>query len=205
MRLGLVVNPDAGLGGKLGFKGSDGRAAEARAAGAQDRAGPRMQRCLEHLNALATSSLNRTSTTLTLVGWKGRMGSAWAPESSSFLSLWTENTPDTTSPSDTARLVQELVAQQVDAILYAGGDGTTRDIVNALEACGPEAMKTALIGVPGGVKMHSGCFATTPKAAAEVATKMSTPKANGKSECTARRGRLPLLASCRGRKSKSSG
>jgi len=38
MRLAVVVNPDAGLGGKLGFKGSDGRAAEARAAGAQDRA-----------------------------------------------------------------------------------------------------------------------------------------------------------------------
>ena len=31
MRLGILVNPDAGLGGKLGFKGSDGRAEEARA------------------------------------------------------------------------------------------------------------------------------------------------------------------------------
>ena len=40
MRVGIVVNPDAGLGGRLGFKGSDGRAAEAREAGAQDRAGP---------------------------------------------------------------------------------------------------------------------------------------------------------------------
>ena len=38
MRVGVVVNPDAGLGGKLGFKGSDGRAEEASAAGAQDRA-----------------------------------------------------------------------------------------------------------------------------------------------------------------------
>ena len=46
MRVGIVVNPDAGLGGKLGFKGSDGRAEEARNAGAQDRAGPRMQQCL---------------------------------------------------------------------------------------------------------------------------------------------------------------
>ena len=46
MRIGLVVNPDAGLGGRLAFKGSDGRAAEARAAGAKDRAGPRMnERC----------------------------------------------------------------------------------------------------------------------------------------------------------------
>ena len=43
MRIGIVVNPDAGLGGRLGFKGSDGRAKEAREAGAVDRAGPRMQ------------------------------------------------------------------------------------------------------------------------------------------------------------------
>ena len=40
MRIGIVVNPDAGLGGRLGFKGSDGRAKEAREAGAVDRAGP---------------------------------------------------------------------------------------------------------------------------------------------------------------------
>ena len=79
------------------------------------------------------------------------------------------STPASTAPEDTARLVSELVEAGVEAILYAGGDGTTRDIVNALEAEGPEAQTIALIGVPGGVKMHSGCFATTPKAAAEVA------------------------------------
>ena len=33
MRIGIVVNPDAGLGGRLGFKGSDGRAKEAREVG----------------------------------------------------------------------------------------------------------------------------------------------------------------------------
>jgi len=171
MRLGLVVNPDAGLGGKLGFKGSDGRAEEARAAGAQDRAGPRMNQCLTHLLNLTASSLNRTNTQLQLVVWGGRMGGTWVPEldESSPVSIELVGaTPDSTTPQDTAQLVDDLLASGVEAILYAGGDGTTRDIVNALEAAGPEAQKTAVIGVPGGVKMHSGCFATTPKAAAEV-------------------------------------
>tara|TARA_Y200000002_G_scaffold290982_1_gene245121 strand:- start:1383 stop:2564 length:1182 start_codon:yes stop_codon:yes gene_type:complete len=171
MRLGLVVNPDAGLGGKLGFKGSDGRAEEARAAGAQDRAGPRMNQCLTHLLNLTASSLNRTNVQLQLVVWGGRMGGTWVPEldESSPVSIEVVGaTPDSTTPQDTAQLVADLLESGVEAILYAGGDGTTRDIVNALEAAGPEAQKTAVIGVPGGVKMHSGCFATTPKAAAEV-------------------------------------
>lgn len=172
MRIGLVVNPDAGLGGKLGFKGSDGRAAEARAAGAEDRAGPRMNQSLAHLADLASSSLNRTGVQLTLVAWEGRMGDTWVPNlgDERHVALTTMgSTPGSTAPEDTARLVSELVEAGVEAILYAGGDGTTRDIVNALEAAGPEAQTIALIGVPGGVKMHSGCFATTPKAAAEVA------------------------------------
>lgn len=171
MRLGIVVNPDAGLGGKLGFKGSDGRAEEARAAGAEDRAGPRMQQCLNHLVSLATSSLNRSQVGLELLAWEGRMGGTWLPSLAEDAPLKVEAmgvTPATTSPEDTALLVRELVNAGAEALVYAGGDGTTRDIVKALEGMGEDAQKTALIGVPGGVKMHSGCFATTPKAAAEV-------------------------------------
>ena len=171
MRLGIVVNPDAGLGGKLGFKGSDGRAEEARAAGAEDRAGPRMQQCLNHLVTLATSSLNRSQVGLELLVWEGRMGGTWLPSLAEDAPLKVEAmgvTPATTSPEDTALLVRELVNAGAEALLYAGGDGTTRDIVKALEGMSEDAQKTALIGVPGGVKMHSGCFATTPKAAAEV-------------------------------------
>jgi predicted polyphosphate/ATP-dependent NAD kinase len=77
-------------------------------------------------------------------------------------------TPKQTSDKDTAELVHSLVNSNIDAILYAGGDGTTRDIANTLALLGKEAQEIPLIGVPGGVKMHSGCFATTPKAAAEV-------------------------------------
>jgi predicted polyphosphate/ATP-dependent NAD kinase len=169
MRIGIVVNPDAGLGGRLGFKGSDGRAAEARAAGAEDRAGPRMKLALEALQSLLSSSLNRGDVDLECLGWGGRMGGTWMTEPTEKMTFTSIGlTPTETSVEETSQLVRDLVGGGVEAILYAGGDGTTRDIANTLESIGKEAQEIPLIGVPGGVKMHSGCFATTPKAAAEV-------------------------------------
>jgi predicted polyphosphate/ATP-dependent NAD kinase len=169
MRIGIVVNPDAGLGGRLGFKGSDGRAAEARAAGAEDRAGPRMKLALEALQSLLSSSLNRSDVDLECLGWGGRMGGTWMTEPTEKMTFTSIGlTPTETSVEETSQLVRDLVDGGVEAILYAGGDGTTRDIANTLESIGKEAQEIPLIGVPGGVKMHSGCFATTPKAAAEV-------------------------------------
>ncbi|MCS5533645.1 MAG: ATP-NAD kinase family protein [Candidatus Poseidoniaceae archaeon] len=165
MRVGIIVNPDAGLGGRLGFKGSDGRAEEARAAGAQDRAGPRMQQCIDKLSQLLNSSLNRQGKEMEFVCWSGRMGSSWIGQIPATI---IGESPQSTSAQDTALLVKQLIDSEIDLILYAGGDGTTRDIVKALESIGKSASKTAIVGVPGGVKMHSGCFATTPIAAAEV-------------------------------------
>ena len=149
MRLAVVVNPDAGLGGRLGFKGSDGRAAEARAAGAQDRAGPRMRQCLEKLTELAREPIE-------IMAWDGRMGGDWIPVDYTSTGI----TPEKTDAASTSEFIR---SHSPDLFLYAGGDGTTRDIVEALGE-----REIPLVGVPGGVKMHSGCFATTPKAAAEV-------------------------------------
>ena len=160
MRIGIVVNPDAGLGGRLGFKGSDGRAKEAREAGAEDRSGPRMQQCISKFLDLQQSSLNRMGVKPTFVAWTGRMGGDWL-DGVDYEQR--QPSPSESTADDTAALVLDLISTNVDAILYAGGDGTTRDIVNALDAD-----ETPLIGVPAGVKMHSGCFATTPNAAAEV-------------------------------------
>ena len=160
MRVGIIVNPDAGLGGKLGFKGSDGRAQEARDAGANDRAGPRMELCISKLVELLDSSLNRANVTPEIIALDGRMGGDWL---STIAYRAIGQTPRTTTAQDTLDLVGKFIEIPVDVILYAGGDGTTRDIVNALGE-----HKIPLIGVPGGVKMHSGCFATTPLAAAEV-------------------------------------
>jgi predicted polyphosphate/ATP-dependent NAD kinase len=128
-----------------------------------------MAQALEALQTLLQGSLNRTEARVTLVGWEGRMGSTWADNRGTHLTFEPiGTTPEETSDEDTLSLVRHLVESKVEAIIYAGGDGTTRDIVKALEDIGTEAQEIPLVGVPGGVKMHSGCFATTPKAAAEV-------------------------------------
>lgn len=162
MRIGLLVNPDAGLGGRLGLKGSDGQANFARSMGAEDRAGPRVSDALLYFSKIYDNNKD--------IQWytsKGRMGSQWIPDNISIGNFnLIHESPGFTSQSDTSTLVSMLIDSNIDLILYAGGDGTTRDIVSALDSQNKSSIP--VIGIPCGVKMHSGCFASSPKAGAEV-------------------------------------
>ncbi len=162
MRIGLLVNPDAGLGGRLGLKGSDGQANFARSMGAEDRAGPRVSDALLYFSKIYDNDKD--------IQWytsKGRMGSQWIPDNISIGNFnLIHESPGFTSQSDTSTLVSILIDSNIDLILYAGGDGTTRDIVSALDSQNKSSIP--VIGIPCGVKMHSGCFASSPKAGAEV-------------------------------------
>ena len=163
VRLGLLVNPDAGLGGRLGLKGSDGQAELARSKGAEDRSGPRMRLMLEYFSKLRRSGFEG----IEWVSSEGRMGTDWLPQGATIGSVrTTHSSSGSTSADDTAAAVGALLKEGIDLLVYAGGDGTTRDIVAALDSAG--SPDTPVIGVPTGVKMHSGCFAASPKAAAEV-------------------------------------
>ena len=155
--VGLLVNPDAGLGGKLGFKGSDGRAEQARSAGAEDRSGPRMHQTLLRLIELGTENVQ-------FLTCEGRMGSSWLPKGVGEVSKIIGAEPS--GAQDTINAVRKMVEEGIDLLLYSGGDGTTRDIISTLQEIDREDLP--LIGVPSGVKMHSGCFAANPRAAAEV-------------------------------------
>ena len=166
LRIGIVVNPDAGLGGRLALKGSDGQAELARSKGADDRSGPRMTESLEHLYSI----ISITPGPWKEIEWwlmKGRMGDSWIPNSLREVGHWNliDETPQKTSADDTTSAVYTLIKHNVEMILYAGGDGTTRDIVNALIEI--DANETPILGVPAGVKMHSGCFGASPRASAE--------------------------------------
>ena len=86
-RIGIIVNPDAGLGGRLALKGSDGMAEIARSKGAEDRAGPRMYESFEHLFSIIELSLVPWDNVHWLLP-KGRMGDSWIPEKMKIHGKW---------------------------------------------------------------------------------------------------------------------
>lgn len=149
MRLGLIVNPFAGIGGRLAFKGSDGALSElALARGAEPTARERATR------ALQTLSLQREK--LSIAGAGDEMGENGAAAAG--LSIDVLYRPGSrTGSEDTIRAARHVLDWKPDLILFAGGDGTARDIMLAVGQSCP------VLGIPAGVKMHSAVFARTPR------------------------------------------
>ena len=67
----------------------------------------------------------------------------------------------TTASDDSIRIARLMRRKRADLIVFCGGDGTARDV---LEGVGHEA---PTLGVPAGVKIYSSVFAINPAAAAE--------------------------------------
>lgn len=153
MRLGLLINPIAGMGGSVGLKGTDGaRFALALQRGAQPMAGARARVALEELRPLAG--------TLTILAAPGPMGADHARAfgftvSEAAIQLTTRTTAQASRAAATW-----IVERRPDMVLFVGGDGLARDLLPALADSGIPAL-----GVPAGVKMHSGVFAASPRAA----------------------------------------
>jgi len=156
-RLGLLVNPIAGMGGRVALKGTDGAEAlaQARARGAVPVAPERARRALE--------ALARASPRVEIVAGPGALGEDLAAETGLAMTTTSGARSSETSAADTRAAIAEMRERGLDLLLFAGGDGTARDI---LDAGGAEI---PLVGVPTGVKMHSGVFAATPSAAGTAA------------------------------------
>jgi len=155
-KIGFIVNPIAGIGGRVGLKGSDGLDIVERAfqLGARPAAPQRAKEFLSELRRLDFKSQ--------LVGYDGKMGGDEAKEIGiDFKALSSVNRSKTTA-EDTKRAVKDCINEGVGLIVFVGGDGTARDVLDAIKEGVP------VIGVPSGVKMYSAVFAATPRAAARL-------------------------------------
>jgi predicted polyphosphate/ATP-dependent NAD kinase len=156
-RLGLIINPIAGIGGRVGLKGSDGIAIQQKAIalGAAPQAHLRTARALKALLPLCNS--------LELITPPGAMGEDIARQSGFNPLVLEMQVRDVTDRGDTILAAREMFERTVDLILFAGGDGTARDICTAI------GTTCCVLGIPAGVKIHSAVFSTTPEAAGALA------------------------------------
>jgi predicted polyphosphate/ATP-dependent NAD kinase len=155
-RIGLIVNPIAGMGGRVGLKGTDGVVEEARLLGATPVAAGRAERAL--------ARLERCRHELTVLAAPDEMGSDLAVSHGlDTIALESRPAEAATTAADTRAAAAELLRRGVDLILFAGGDGTARDIHGIV------GDQVPVLGIPTGVKMHSAVFATSPENAGDIA------------------------------------
>lgn len=160
LRIGLVVNPVAGIGGSVALKGSDTEAIQqqARALGAVPHARDRARDALEKSLAYRDE--------LSIVTAAHDMGENLCRELGLDYRVVGDNTEGHTTPEDTEAAVAAMLAQGVDLILFAGGDGTARNVCHALEVAGQPGVP--VLGIPAGCKIHSSVYAVTPSHAGEL-------------------------------------
>ncbi|WP_435075576.1 ATP-NAD kinase family protein [Halorubrum sp. HHNYT27] len=182
MHVGFVMNPVAGMGGRVGLKGTDGKVAEAVALGAEPRAPTRARRTLDRLAAVAPGMT--VSTAADPMGEEVVRAAGFDPVR--VVDPFGDEIdgppgPTETTADHTARVVEAFVGGDggdderdddapVDLVLFVGGDGTAGDVATALEAADSEV---PMLGVPAGVKVYSSVFAVSPEDAAEIAATFS--------------------------------
>ncbi len=158
MKLGFVINPFAGIGGSVALKGSDGNdiVAQALARGAHPQAEARASVAMQQITSVAKFSIFTAA-------------NAMGENVLHLLNLPCEvvyKTDGQTSAEDTKSVIRQFVNRSVDLIVFAGGDGTARDVLDILNTELDSSIP--VIGIPAGVKIHSAVYAVTPSRAGEL-------------------------------------
>ncbi len=172
MKIGFIINPIAGMGGRVGLKGTDGVLEEAKARGAIPIAG---HRAIEAINryVLLVRKLSPTDPFFKMdINWftcSGSMGfdvlenTKVTELKNNFINVEFEpNDPNNTTADDTRECSSRFLQAGVELILFCGGDGTARDVYSIVQD------KIPIFGIPSGVKMHSGVFATHANTAGDI-------------------------------------
>jgi len=159
LQLGFFINPIAGMGGKVGLKGTDDVVKNAIRLGAKPVAPARAE---EFLKALRKAELKEEIRIVTCPNPMGDDEVKAAGFSAEILPL---NLATQTSAEDTKNAVKLMAERKIDLIIFAGGDGTARDVLDIFRFVKADV---PVLGVPSGVKMYSGIFAVNPADAATI-------------------------------------
>ena len=153
-KIGLLVNPVAGMGGSVGLKGTDGKMySVAIELGARPVTQERARVFLSHI---------QHKNGLSLLVAPGNMGENITKEANVSFSVVSSLSSEITSAGDTKKIAREMINKNIDLLVFVGGDGTARDIYDAV------GLEKPVIGVPSGVKMFGSVFAVNAIAAAEI-------------------------------------
>ena len=152
-KLGVIVNPLAGMGGRVGLKGTDGEDIQriCRQVGAVAEAPGRAVEALRQLLPVADG--------LEVITYPADMGEHEARSAGLVPRVIGRIDQGRTTFRDTRQAALDLRDEGADMLLFAGGDGTARDVYASVK----DTM--VALGVPAGVKIHSAVFATTPRSA----------------------------------------
>jgi len=158
VQIGFLVNPIAGMGGRVGLKGTDGVLKKAVMLGAKPIAPRKAEEMLREFCVISTNHRD-----LQWITCGGDMGNSEL-EAAGIKNKQVVYSPSgsTTSTDDTKNACKKFLKHHIDLLVFCGGDGTTRDIFTIVDK------KIPLLGIPAGVKMHSGIFGINTTAAAKM-------------------------------------
>lgn len=156
----LAVNPIAGMGGSVGLKGMDGPEVlgESILRGAYPIAESRTLAALRAVGDLAASHL--------LTGDDGMDEDVLKEIDADFEVV--HRMGGSSAAADTQQLCETALDRGGEVVVYVGGDGTARDLMDAVDE------RVPVIGIPSGVKMHSGVFSPDPRSAGSLLRLFST-------------------------------
>ena len=137
-KIGLIINPIAGMGGSVGLKGTDGNIyKKALKMGAEPIAPLRVNQFLSFI---------KRKNEIRLFVAPGKMGADFVKDKGFDFDIIGEIGKDTTS-EDTKRIAKQMVKENIDLLIFCGGDGTARDIFDSV------GLEVPVVALPAGVKM----------------------------------------------------